>query len=64
MGKTITSVPDMVSYAGELRRAAQQAPTPEISAKLQQSAVALEQKGLSQLSQLGPGIGRLLDTLV
>jgi hypothetical protein len=64
MGQTITSVTDMMSYAGDLRRAAKQAPTPEIGAKLQQSAAALEQKGLAQLGQAGPGIGRLLDTFV
>jgi hypothetical protein len=64
MGQTITSVTDMVSYAGDLRRAAKQAPTPEESAKLQQSAAELEKKGLAQVGQTGPGIGRLLDMLV
>ena len=64
MGQTITSVTDMVSYAGDLRRAAKQAPTPEESGKLQQSAVELEKKGLAQVGQTGPGIGRLLDMLV
>jgi hypothetical protein len=64
MGQTITSVPDMVSYAGDLRRAAKQAPTPEASSKIQQSAAALEQKALVQVGQAGPGIGKLLDTLV
>ena len=64
MGQTITSVTDMVSYAGDLRRAAKQAPTPEESAKLQQSAAELEKKGLAQVGQTGPGIGRLLDMLI
>ncbi|HVW75700.1 MAG TPA: hypothetical protein VHC39_18830 [Rhizomicrobium sp.] len=64
MGQTITSVIDMVSYAGDLRRAAKQAPTPEIGAKIQQSAAALEQKGLAQVGQAGAGIGKLLDTFV
>ena len=65
MGHTITSVTDMVSYAGDLRRAAKQAPTPEVSAKIQQSAAELEQKALTQVvGQAGPGIGKLLDTLV
>jgi hypothetical protein len=64
MGQTITSVTDMVSYAGDLRRAAKQAPTHEESAKLQQSAAELEKKGLAQVGQTGPGIGRLLDMLV
>jgi len=64
MGHTITSVTDMISYAGDLRRAARQAPTQEISNKLQQSAAELEKKGLAQVGQAGPGIGRLLDTFV
>jgi hypothetical protein len=64
MGQTITSVPDMMSYAGDLRRAAKQAPTPETSGKIQQSAAALEQKALVQVGQAGSGIGRLLDTFV
>lgn len=64
MGQTITSATDMVSYAGELRRAAKQAPTPEVQAKIQQSAAALEQKGLAQIGRAGTGIGRLLDTFV
>jgi len=64
MGQTITSVADMVSYAGDLRRAAKQAPTPEVRTKIQLSAAALEQKGLAQIGKAGPGIGRLLDTFV
>jgi hypothetical protein len=64
MGRTITSVTDMVSYAGDLRRAAKQAPTVETSNKIQQSAAALEQKALAQVGQAGPAIGTLLDTLV
>jgi hypothetical protein len=62
MGQTITSVPDMMSYAGDLRRAAKQAPTPETSGKIQQSAAALEQTALAKVGQAGPGIGALLDT--
>ena len=64
MGQTITSAVDMVSYAGDLRRAAKQAPTPEASSKIQQSAAALEQKAFVQVGQAGAGIGKLLDTLV
>lgn len=64
MGQTITSVTDMVSYAGDLRRAAKLAPTPEVSNKIQQSAAELEKKALAQVGQAGPGIGRLLDMLV
>jgi len=54
----------MVSYAGDLRRAAKLAPTPEVSNKIQQSATELEKKALAQVGQAGPGIGRLLDMLV
>ena len=62
MGQTITSVIDMVSYAGDLRRAAKAAPTPEVSDKIQQSAVQLEKKAFAQVGKAGPGIGKLLDT--
>ena len=64
MGQGITSVTDMVSYAGDLRRAAKLAPTPEVSTKLQQSAAELEKKALTQVGQAGTGIGKLLDTFV
>jgi hypothetical protein len=64
MGQTITSVTDMVSYAGDLRRAAKQAPTPEEAAKIQQSANTLEKTALAQVGQAGPSIGTLLDTFV
>lgn len=64
MGQTITSVADMVSYAGDLRRAAKVAPTPEASLKIQQSASQLEKKALTQVGQATSGIGKLLDTLV
>jgi hypothetical protein len=62
MGQTITSVTDMVSYAGDLRRAAKQAATPEDAAKIQQSARTLEKMALAAVGQAGPGIGTLLDT--
>jgi hypothetical protein len=64
MGQTITSIADMVSYAGDLRRAAKVAPTPEVGAKIQQSASQLESKALKQVGQATPGIGALLDTFV
>lgn len=54
----------MVSYAGDLRKAAKQAPTPELSAKIQQSAAELEKAALAKVGQAGPGIGALLDTFV
>jgi hypothetical protein len=42
MGQSISSVTDMVSYAGALRRAVQQAPMPEAAQKIQRSAAELE----------------------
>jgi len=64
MGQTITSVADMVGYAGDLRRAAKQAPTPDAAEKIQRSASELEKTGLAKVGQAGPGIGKLLDTFV
>jgi len=64
MGQTITSVTDMVSYAGDLRRAAKQAPTPETAQKIQTSANQLEKTAFTRLGLTAPGVGKLLDTLV
>ncbi|HTC84441.1 MAG TPA: hypothetical protein VK683_08795 [Rhizomicrobium sp.] len=64
MGQTITSVTDMVSYAGDLRRAAKQAPTPEVAQKIQATAQHLEKTALTRVGLTAPGIGKLLDTLV
>jgi hypothetical protein len=64
MGQTITSVVDMVSYAGDLRRAAKQAPSQDMAEKIQRSASDLEKTALNKVGQAGFGIGRLLDTLV
>ena len=64
MGQTIRSVVDMVSYAGDLRRAARQAPTPEAADKIQRSASDLEKTALTKVGLAGPGIGKLLDALV
>ena len=64
MGQAITSVVDMVSYAGDLRRAAKQASTPETAEKIQRSAADLEKTALNKVGQAGFGIGRLLDTFV
>ena len=54
----------MVSYAGDLRRAAKQAPTPEMAQKIHNSAQQLEKTALKRVGLTGPGIGQLLDTLV
>jgi hypothetical protein len=65
MGQAITSTTDMISYAGALRRAAKQAPAPELAQKIQQSASQLEKTALNQtVKGAGPGLGALLDTLV
>jgi hypothetical protein len=62
MGQSITSVVDMVSMAGELRRAAKLAPQPELAEKIQRSASEMEKVALARVGQTGPGIGALLDT--
>jgi hypothetical protein len=63
MGQTITSVTDMVSYAGDLRRAAKQTPEPDVAEKIQHSASELEKTAFNRLGLTGPGIGKLLDTI-
>lgn len=62
MGQSITSVVDMVSLAGDLRRAAKQAGAPELAEKIHRSAAELEKTALARVGQAGPGIGALLDT--
>ena len=64
MGRSINSVVEMVSYAGDLRRAAKQAPTPETAQKIQSSAAQLEKTALNRVGLNAQGIGTLLDTLV
>ncbi len=60
MGQTIQSAVHMVSYAGELRRAATQA-RPEIAQKLDHSARVLEKSGLEKAGVNTPCVGTLLD---
>jgi hypothetical protein len=62
MGQTITSATEMVSYAGDLRRAAKQATGPELAEKIQRAAAEIEKTGLAKVGLAGPGIGALLDT--
>jgi hypothetical protein len=66
MGQTIQSATHMVSYAGELRRAAVHAKDaqPELAKKLDQSARTLEKSGLEKAGVNTPGVGKLLDLLV
>jgi len=64
MGQTINSAVDMVDYAGALRRAAKHAPTPDVAQKIQRSADHLEKTAIARVSDAGPAIGKLLDTLV
>jgi hypothetical protein len=64
MGQSISSVTDMVSYAGALRRAVKQAPTPETAQKIQRTAADLEKTALTRVGQAGPDIGALLDKFV
>ena len=63
MGQTITSVPQMISYAGDLRRQAKETAAPELAAKLQSVASNLEKTALAQVGQTSPHIGTLLDLL-
>jgi hypothetical protein len=63
MGQTISSTADMLSYAGDLRRAAKQASAPDAAEKIKRSASDLEKAALAKIGQAGPGIGKLLDTL-
>ena len=63
MGQSIHSATDMVSYAGDLRRSARQAETPEVAGKIQQAADHLEKTAFNRLSLTAPNIGKLLDTL-
>jgi hypothetical protein len=63
MGQAISSVTDMVSFAGDLRRAAKQVSAPEEAEKIQRSAAILEKTALAKVGQAGPGIGALLDLL-
>ena len=62
MGQTISSITDMVSYAGDLRRAAKTQPDPDAAQKIQRSAQALEDTALKHISQAAPNLGKLLDT--
>jgi hypothetical protein len=54
----------MVSYAGDLRRAAKQAPTPDVAQKIQSTAQQLEKAALTRVGLTAPGVGKLLDKLV
>lgn len=62
MGQTINSITDMVSYSGELRRAAKAQPDSETAQKIQRSAEQLENTALKHISQAAPNLGKLLDT--
>ena len=64
MGSSISSVTQMVSMAGDLRRNARQVPEPELAAKFHQAATELETKAFARVGQTSPLIGKLLDTFV
>ena len=63
MGQAITSVPQMVHYAGDLRRGAKDAATPDLSNKLQTAAKQLETQAFAQVGATSPNIGKLLDLI-
>lgn len=62
MGQTISSITDMVSYSGELRRAAKAQTDAQTAQKIQRSAQQLESTALKHISQAAPNLGKLLDT--
>jgi hypothetical protein len=64
MGSSISSVTQMVSLAGDLRRNARQVSEPELAAKIHQAATELETKAFARVGQTSPLIGKLLDTFV
>ena len=63
MGQSLVNASDMIAYAGDLRRASQQAKAPALAQKLSQSARVREKAALQQVSMNAPGIGALLDRL-
>ncbi len=63
MGSAITSVNQMVSIAGELRRDAKTQDS-ETAAKFHQAARNLETEALARVGATGPLVGKLLDTFV
>lgn len=64
MGQTISAPTDMVTYAGDLRRAAKQIRAPEMAEKIARSAAELEKTALAKVGATGAGIGKLLDQFV
>ena len=64
MGNAITSVNQMVTVAGELRRDAGKLGQPELAAKFHQAAKNLETEAFARVGATGPMIGKLLDTFV
>jgi hypothetical protein len=62
MGSSVGSVPQMISFAGDLRREAGKAAAPEMAAKFQTAAKTLETQALACVGQTSPLIGKLLDT--
>ena len=63
MGQTIDSVPNMIAYAGDLRRQASRTSEPEQAAKLQSAANTLEKTALTKAGITSPHVGKLLDLL-
>jgi hypothetical protein len=64
MGSAITSVVQMIHTAGDLRRDAKAAPSPDHAAKLARVAANLETEAFAKAGITNPNIGRLLDTFV
>ena len=65
MGQSISSISDMVSYAGELRRAAKRTPEPALANKISRSAAELEKAAIARVTgAAAPRLGSLLDKIV
>ena len=64
MGRTISDIPQMIAYSGDLRREAKATAAPELAQKLQQSANVLEKQALVKAGIDNPRIGKLLDMIV
>ena len=62
MGSAVSSIPNMIYTAGDMRRAAKTAPSPEHAAKLQSIATNMENHALAKAGITNPRIGKLLDT--
>ncbi|MBN9546273.1 MAG: hypothetical protein J0I19_12425 [Alphaproteobacteria bacterium] len=64
MGSSITTVPAMIAYSGDLRRQANITAEPGLAEKLRASASQLEKAALVKAGIDNPRIGKMLDLIV